>query len=105
MKRIVWSLFSISYSSFEYSINEDESSYFFGALRDLLPIMLEIVNKLQDKVLIYLSIKFIWKVVHYEINAEVKSLVCDWMPLIYSAVSATNPEFDWYPEEIQKRHS
>jgi importin-7 len=67
--------------------------------------LLELLNKRQDHELIYLSIKFLWKAVHYEINAEIKNLACAWMPLLHLVIGATNPQFDAHPEEHQARES
>jgi hypothetical protein len=92
-------------ASFEFSITEEERQHFFNFLKCVLPCLLELLNKRQDHELIYLSIKFLWKAVHYEINADIKNLACAWMPLLHLVIGATNPQFDAHPEEHQVRES
>lgn len=77
-------------ASFEFSITEDERSYFFEFIKVVLPVLLHLITKHQDYELIYLSIKFLWKAVHYEINPEIKTLACGWMPILHMIIGATN---------------
>lgn len=84
-------------ASFEFSITDEERQHFFNFLKVVLPCLLELLNKRQDHELIYLSIKFLWKAVHYEINADIKTLACAWMPLLHLVIGATNPQFDAHP--------
>jgi len=72
-------------------------------LKTVLPILLELVTRKQEPEIVYLSIKFLWKAVHYEINNEIKVLACGWMPLILAIISATNPVYDANPEDTQQR--
>lgn len=92
-------------ASFEFSITEEERHYFFEFLKAALPALLQLISKHQEHELIYLSIKFLWKAVHYEISPEIKSLACAWMPLLHMVVGATNAQFDSHPEDLQQRET
>lgn len=74
-------------------------------LKTVLPALLELVTRRQEPEIIYLSIKFIWKAVHYEINPEIKNIVCGWMPLLHAIISATNAKYDAHPDDIQLRET
>lgn len=92
-------------ASFEFSITEEERHFFFEFLKTALPALLQLISKRQDHELIYLSIKFLWKAVHYEISPEIKNLACAWMPLLHMVVGAKNPQFDSHPDDNQQRES
>lgn len=92
-------------ASFEFSITEEERHFFFEFLKSALPALLQLISKRQDHELIYLSIKFLWKAVHYEISPDIKSLACAWMPLLHMVVGAKNPQFDSHPDDLQPRES
>lgn len=55
-------------ASFEFSITEEERTYFFAFLKTALPALQNLLNQSQESEYIYLCIKFLWKAVHYEIN-------------------------------------
>lgn len=55
--------------------------------------------------LVYLSLKILWKSVHYEITNQVKMLTNDWMELIYMTISAQNPELQAKLSEMQNKNT
>jgi hypothetical protein len=67
-------------------------------LKNVLPVLLELVTRNQQPQIVYLCIKFLWKAIHYEINNDTKLLACGWMPLILAIINATNPTHDANPE-------
>jgi|JI6StandDraft_1071083.scaffolds.fasta_scaffold1804957_1 hypothetical protein len=72
-------------------------------LKNTLPSLQNLLSSRQEPEYIYLSIKFLWKAVHYEISPEIKQLACAWMPLLHAVIGATNPKYDAHPEDIQPR--
>lgn len=81
-------------TSFEFSITEEERSYFFLFMQKIMPDLNALRQRNTNSELIYLITKFLWKAVHYEINDEIKKLTLDWMDLIAMIVNLANPEYD-----------
>lgn len=52
-------------TSFEFSITEDERSYFFKFLQQILPDLNQLRQRNTNPELIYLMSKFLWKAIHY----------------------------------------
>lgn len=81
-------------TSFEFSITEEERSYFFKFIEQVLPDLNLLRQRNTNSELIYLIVKFLWKAAHYEINDQVKKLMLDWMDLIAVIVGLENPLYD-----------
>lgn len=59
---------------------EKERLIYTQFLKEVLPPVLENVKKnLGDAELIYLSLKILWKAIHYEIEKDIKALANNWM--------------------------
>ena len=72
----------------------------------MLPIVFETVkNHFSDGQVIYLSLKILWKTVHYQINNDIKLLTNDWMQLLYQVISETNQELQSKLDEIQAKNT
>lgn len=71
-----------------------------------MPAVLHTVAaNLANSELVYLSLKILWKSVHYEISPQIKMLTNDWMELIYLTIEAVNPDLQAKLSEMQARNT
>lgn len=59
----------------------------------VLPHLFELVQRNPDSEVIYLVIKIIWKIVHYDVTDEIRKVISNGMDLIITIARATNPKF------------
>lgn len=75
-------------------------------MKEILPAVLNTVKQnFQDAELIYLSLKVLWKAVHYEIDKEIKILTNDWMELLLLTITAYNEDMQKILDEIQNKNT
>lgn len=90
-------------TSFEFSITEEERSFFYEFLKQVLPHLNLLRQRNSTPEVIYLLTKILWKTVHYDLSDEVKKLVTEWMDLVAMIVNLSNPDFDNNIDEPQTK--
>lgn len=55
-------------TNFEIAIVEEERKFFYEFLKVILPPLLAFVQRNSHEEVIYLAMKIIWKIVHYEVS-------------------------------------
>lgn len=81
-------------TNFELSIHDEEREAFYSMLKILLPCLHILAQRNTNEEVIYLLTKILWKVVHYEVSHEIKTLLCGWMDLILSVAGASNQQLE-----------
>ena len=74
-------------------------------IKAIFPSFVELIQKNTHEEVIYLIMKIIWKIVHYQVANQVKTIICSMMDLILSVAGAVNPQLEAQVEEVQTKGS
>lgn len=80
-------------TNFEFSMIDKHKTIFSEFLKVMLPALLTTLhNNNTNSELIYLSLKILWKSIHYDMPQDVKMLTIPWMELILIVITGYSEE-------------